>query len=170
MTTEHKLAIDFDSTVTVGDLLEEKTLDVTVLKQDDIDAPIREHVNEVEALDQRADELGQIANFIKSHGVTRPTEEDFIPKSQRWSRNVKTKAEKLAENPNYVEKRGRQRTTYIKTVTFVALDNDTFKRAGRGRAKLGDKRETFEIYHTHISTLTTGVWTREQLVKFAKHS
>jgi acetylornithine deacetylase/succinyl-diaminopimelate desuccinylase-like protein len=167
---EHKLTIDFDTNVTVSDILEQRELDVTSLKQDNPEGPVRKHVDEIEALDQRADELAQIANFIQAHGVTRPTEEDFKPKSQRWSRNVKTKAEKLKENPNYVERRGRQRTTFTKTVTFVALDGGNFKRAGRGRAKLGETRETFVIYYTHMDTVSNGTWTRKELETFAKHS
>jgi hypothetical protein len=179
MNTELALTINFDSNVTVSDLLEQKTLDVTSLKQDDIDAPVRAHVNDVEALDERSDELVQIETFIQKNGVTRPTEEDYIPKSQAWSRNVKSKAEKLAENPNYIERRGRKRTTYFKNLSFVRVvqadkglidkeNKDQFKRAGRGRAKKGEVREVFEIYFTHVDTVTSDVWTRAQLIGYAK--
>ena len=179
MMTEHSLAISFDTNVTVADVLEEKTLDVTSLKQDAMGAPVREHVNIVEALDAREDELIQIEAFIKKYGVTRPTEEDFKPKSQAWSRNVKTKAEKMAENPNYVERRGRKRTSYTKDVTFIRTvqadkglidkeGKDQFQRAGRGRAKKGEVRETFTLYYANVEKASSGTWTRRELETFAK--
>lgn len=177
--TEHTLAINFDTNVTVSDVLEQKELDVTSLKQDSPDGPVREHVDEVEALDARAQELEQIAAFIKENGVTRPTEEDYQPKSQKWSRNIKTKAEKLKENPNYTERRGRQRTTFTKDVTFVRTHTadvdlgegeDVFKRAGRGRAKKGEVRETFTLYYTNVEKVSEGTWTREDLQAMAKAS
>ena len=179
MMTEHKLSIDFDTNITVSDVLEQKELDVTSLKQDDIDSPVREHVNEVEALDERAQELEQIAAFIKKNGVTRPTEEDYQPKSQKWSRNIKTKAEKLKENPNYLERRGRKRTTFMKDVTFVRTlqadkglidkeGKDQFKRAGRGRAKKGEVRETFTLHYTNVEKVSEGTWTRKDLEAMAK--
>ena len=46
MMTEHKLAINFDTNVTVSDILEQKTLDVTSLKQDTPEGKVREHVDE----------------------------------------------------------------------------------------------------------------------------
>ena len=179
MMTEHKLSIDFDTNITVSDVLEQKELDVTSLKQDDIDAPVREHVNEVEALDERAQELEQIAAFIAKNGVTRPTEEDYKPKSQKWSRNIKTKAEKLKENPNYTERRGRRRTSFTKDVTFVRTlqadkglidkeGKDQFMRAGRGRAKKGEIRETFTLYYTNVEKISEGTWTRKELEAMAK--
>ena len=119
-------------------------------------------------IDERSLELAMIEEFIKKNGVTRPTEEDFQPKSQRWSRNVKTKAQKLAENPNYMERRGRKRTTFTKDVTFICLDNGTYKRAGRGRAKLGETRESFTLYHTNVEKASEGSWTREQLEAMKK--
>jgi len=166
--SDHALKIDFDSNVTVSDILEQRELDVTSLKQDDIDAPVRAHVDEAEEIDERSGELAQIEDFIKMNGVTRPTEEDFQPKSQRWSRNVKTKAQKLAENPNYLERRGRKRTTYTKDVTFICLDNGSYKRAGRGRAKLGDRRESFTLFHSNVEKASEGTWTREQLETMKK--
>ena len=179
MMTEHSLAIDFDTNVTVSDVLEQKELDVTVLKQDDIDAPVREHTSEVEALDARANELAQIAEFIKKNGATRPTEKDFTPKSQSWSRNVKSKAEKIAENPAYIERRGRPRKSYTKDVAFIRTlqadkglidkeGKDQFKRAGRGRAKKGEIRESFTIYYTNVEKVSEGEWTRKQLEAMAK--
>jgi hypothetical protein len=161
---EHKLAINFNTDVTVGDLLEEKTLDVSSLKQDAPDSKVRDHVDEIEALDARTSELEQIANFIKIHGATKPTEADFVPKSQAWGRNVKTKAQKLAENPNYTERRGRPRSSYTKSVTFVALGKDQFKRAGRGRAKKGEIRESFILHYANVDKLNEGTYTRKQLV------
>ena len=172
---EHKLAINFDADVTVSDLLEEKTLDVSSLKQDAPGGKVRDHVDEIEALDARTDELAQIANFIKVHGATKPTEEDYKPKSQAWGRNVKTKAQKLAENPNYTERRGRPRATYTKAVTFVRvlqadkglIDNegkDEFKRAGRGRAKKGEIRESFTLHHTNVDKVSEGTYTRDELI------
>ena len=167
---EHKLTIDFDTNVTVADILEQNELDVTSLKQDSPNAPVRSHVNEVEELDARAQELEQIADFINKNGVTRPEKEDYQPKSQKWSRNVKTKAEKLKENPNYMERRGRRRTTFTKDVTFVCLENDVFKRAGRGRAKKGEIRETFTLYYTNVEKVSEGTWTRKDLEAMAKVS
>ena len=167
---EHKLSISFDSDVTVSDLLEEKTLDVSSLKQDAPGGKVRDHVDEIEALDARTDELEQIANFIKVHGATKPTEEDFIPKSQAWGRNVKSKAQKLAENPNYIERRGRPRSSYTKSVTFVALSNDEFKRAGRGRAKKGETRESFTLHHTNVANVSEGTYTRKELVALIRKS
>ena len=166
--TEHALKISFDSDVTVADILEQRELDVTSLNQDDVSVPVQAPTNEMKEIDERSLELAMIEEFIKKNGVTRPTEEDFQPKSQRWSRNVKTKAQKLAENPNYMERRGRKRTTYTKDVTFICLDNGTFKRAGRGRAKLGETRESFTLYHTNVEKASEGSWTREQLEAMKK--
>ncbi len=166
--TEHALKISFDSDVTVADILEQRELDVTSLNQDDASVPVQAPTNEMKEIDERSLELTMIEEFIKKNGVTRPTEEDFQPKSQRWSRNVKTKAQKLAENPNYMERRGRKRTTYTKDVTFICLDNGTFKRAGRGRAKLGETRESFTLYHTNVEKASEGSWTREQLEAMKK--
>ena len=166
--TEHALKISFDSDVTVADILEQRELDVTSLNQDDVSVPVQAPTNEMKEIDERSLELAMIEEFIKKNGVTRPTEEDFQPKSQRWSRNVKTKAQKLAENPNYMERRGRKRTTFTKDVTFICLDNGTFKRAGRGRAKLGETRESFTLYHTNVEKASEGSWTREQLEAMKK--
>ena len=176
---EHKLAINFNTDVTVSDLLEEKTLDVSSLKQDAPGSKVRDHVDEIEALDARTDELAQIANFIKVHGATKPTEEDFIPKSRAWGRNVKSKAHLRAKNPNYVERRGRPRSRYTKSVTFVRvlqadkglIDNegkDQFKRAGRGRAKKGEIRESFILHHTNVDKVSEGTYTRAELVALIK--
>tara|TARA_R110002073_G_scaffold108364_3_gene243776 strand:- start:1504 stop:2139 length:636 start_codon:yes stop_codon:yes gene_type:complete len=177
MMTEHKLAINFDTNVTVSDILEQKTLDVTSLKQDTPEGKVREHVDEVEALDARANELEQIAAFIKLNGVTTPTEEDYKPKSQLWGRAVKSKAQQLAENPNYIERRGRPRQTYTKNVTFVlsAISpegelNDEFKRTGRGRAKKGEKRLVFALHHTNVDKVSDGTYTRKQLIEMGKRS
>ena len=162
MMTEHKLTIEFDTNVTIGDLLEEKTLDVTSLKQEDMGSPVREHVNEIEALDQRAHELEQIAAFIKKNGVTKPTEEDFEPKSYSWGGKKK--------KVGGVERRGRPRTTYTKDVTFVLLNDGgaEYKRAGRGRAKKGEIRESFKLHHTNVEKVSEGTWTRTQLEDMAK--
>lgn len=179
--TEHALAVNFDTNVTVSDVLEQKVLDVTSLKQDSPDAPVRAHVDEAEELDARADELAQIAEYIKKNGVTLPTEEDYQPKSQKWSRNIKTKAEKLKENSNYVERRGRPRSSYTKAVTFVRTlqtdkglidkeGKDEFKRAGRGRAKKGEAREVFKLYYTNVEKVSEGTWTREELETMVKAS
>jgi len=174
---EHKLSISFDTDVTVSDLLEEKTLDVSSLKQDAPGGKVRDHVDEIEALDARTDELAQIANFIKVHGATKPTEADFVPKSQAWGRNVKTKAQKLAENPNYTERRGRPRSSYTKAVTFVLVaispegeGKDEFKRAGRGRAKKGEKRLSFTLHHTNVANVSEGTYTRDELVALIRKS
>ena len=178
---EHKLSISFDTDVTVSDLLDEKTLDVSSLKQDAPGGKVRDHVDEIEALDARIDELEQIANFIKIHGATKPTEEDFIPKSQAWGRNVKSKAQKLAENPNYIERRGRPRSSYTKAVTFVRVlqadkglidkeGKDQFKRAGRGRAKKGETRESFTLHHTNIANVSEGTYTRKELEALIRNS
>ena len=166
--TEHALKISFNSDVTVADILEQRELDVTSLNQDDASVPVQAPTNEMKEIDERSLELAMIEEFIKKNGVTRPTEEDFQPKSQRWSRNVKTKAQKLAENPNYMERRGRKRTTFTKDVTFICLDNGTYKRAGRGRAKLGETRESFTLYHTNVEKASEGSWTREQLEAMKK--
>ena len=166
--TEHALKISFNSDVTVADILEQRELDVTSLNQDDASVPVQAPTNEMKEIDERSLELAMIEEFIKKNGVTRPTEEDFQPKSQRWSRNVKTKAQKLAQNPNYMERRGRKRTTFTKDVTFICLDNGTYKRAGRGRAKLGETRESFTLYHTNVEKASEGSWTREQLEAMKK--
>ena len=176
---EHALKISFNSDVTVADILEQRELDVTSLNQDDASVPVQAPTNEMKEIDERSLELAMIEEFIKKNGVTRPTEEDFQPKSQRWSRNVKTKAQKLAENPNYMERRGRKRTTFTKDVTFVRTlqadkglidkeGKDQFKRAGRGRAKLGEVRETFTLYYTNVEKISEGTWTRKELEAMKK--
>tara|TARA_R110002110_G_C13438123_1_gene715865 strand:+ start:1917 stop:2441 length:525 start_codon:yes stop_codon:yes gene_type:complete len=172
---EHNLTIDFDMTTTFSDIANEPTLDVAVLKQDDIDAPVRAHVDEVEEEDERTGELNAIEAFIAVNGVTKPTEEDFKPKSMSWG--GKSKAQKLAENPNYIERRGRKRSTFVKAFSFVlsAISPegemlDTFKRAGRGRAKKGETRLSFTVHHTNIELACTGEHTRQALIAMAKAS
>jgi hypothetical protein len=122
-------------------------------------------------MDQRAHELEQIAAFIKKNGVTKPTEEDFEPKSYSWGGKKK--------KVGGVERRGRPRTTYTKDVTFVRTlqadkglidkeGKDQFKRAGRGRAKKGEIRESFKLHHTNVEKASEGTWTRTQLEAMAK--
>ena len=52
-------------------------------------------------------------------------------------------------------------------MTFVMLDADTFKRAGRGRAKVGELRRAFEIHHTHVDAVSVDTWTCDELLKMA---
>ena len=152
----------------ISDLLGKDTLDVSVLKKDAPDAPEKEFVSKAEELDaQRTDELAQIEAFIAKHGVTKPTEEDFVPKKRSWG--GKSKAEKLAANPNYVERRGRPRTTFTKVLSFVRVEGrDEYKRAGRGRAKKGEQRESFTVHHNNIDKAADGTFTRAELLAMAK--
>lgn len=163
----------------ISDLLGKDTLDVSVLKKDAPDAPEKAFVNEAEENDARADELASIEAFIAKHGVTKPTEEDFVPKKRSWG--GKSKAEKLAANPNYVERRGRPRRTFSKNVTFVRTlqadkglvdheGKDEFKRAGRGRAKKGEVREVFVLHHANVDKVSEGTWTRKELEAMANAS
>jgi len=167
---------------TLSDLLNEsKTLDVSSLKQDAPNAPVRMYVDENEAEDQRDGELDAIEAFIAKHGVTKPTEEDYKPKSAAWGPQSKSKAEKLKEDPNYIERRGRPRQTFTKVLSFVRVlqadkglidteGKDVFKRAGRGRGKKGEIRETFTIYHTNVDKACAGTHTRAQLEAMAQAS
>lgn len=166
-----------NDTATLSDLLNDaKTLDVSSLKQDAPNAPVRTHVDEDEASDERAGELDAIEAFIAKHGVTKPTEEDYKPKSQAWG---KSKAQKLAENPDYVERRGRPRKSFTKDLSFVRVQTadvdlgegeDVFKRAGRGRAKKGEVRVSFTIHHTNIDKACAGEHTRDALTAMVKAS
>ena len=62
----------------------------------------------------------------------------------------------------------RPRTKFTKTLTFIALNDacTEFKRAGRGRGKSGEVRMTFDIHHTHVDTVSAGVWTLDALTAF----
>ena len=178
-----------NDTTTLSDLLNEsKTLDVSSLKQDAPNAPVRDHVNQNEADDQRDGELDAIEAFIAKHGVTKPTEEDYKPKSAAWGPQSKSKAEKLKENPDYIERRGRPRKSFTKDLSFVRVytlpvdfmgtdmrqtqgeSADVFKRAGRGRGKKGEVRETFTIHHTNIDKACAGTHTRDALIAMAQAS
>ena len=165
--TELSLHINFDSNVTVSDIIGQNTLDVAVLKKDAPDARERQFVNEAEAVDARDYELEAIDTFIAQNGVTRPTAEDFIPKSQAW-RSKKSAAAAAARNPNAIDRRGRPRISYVKDLTFVVVGKDAFKRAGRGRAKQDERREIFSIHHTNIDATCEGTHTRKALVALAR--
>ena len=159
---DHTLAINFNiGTGSMSDMLPTDTLDVSSLKQDAPDAPVKEFASEEEAEDVRVHELAAIADFIAKNGTTKPTAEDFIPKSQSW--RGRKKSTKKVDNPNVLERRGRPRTKFSKTLSFVALGNDTFKRAGRGRAKLGETRERFEVHFTNVDAACEGTHTRDAL-------
>ena len=78
-----------------------------------------------------------------------------------------------------MERRGRRRTSFTKDVTFVRTlqadkglidkeGKDQFKRAGRGRAKKGEIRETFTLYYTNVEKISEGTWTRKELEAMAK--
>jgi len=164
--TEYKLAIDYNTDITISDIANERTLDVTSLKQDNPGAPVRKHVDHDEAEDERDGEIAAIEAFIAQHGVKRPTEEDFIPKKCSWG--GKSKAQKLAENPAYIERRGRRRTTFSKDVTFVVVDGGEYKRAGRGRAKLGETRQTFTIHFSNVEKVSEGTFTSDYLQSLAR--
>jgi D-alanyl-D-alanine dipeptidase len=171
----YDVAIKFNSDITISDIIAEKTLDVTSLKQDDMGAPVREHANEGEAIDARSDELAQIADFIAKHGATLPTEADYEPKKISWRGKKSKKTDKQVAS----ERRGRRRTTFAKAVTFVRIHtadvdlgegNDEFKRAGRGRAKKGEVRESFTLHYTNVEKASTGTWSRAQLQAMSKVS
>ena len=114
----------------------------------------------------RGVELDAIASFIAKNGVTKPTAEDFVPKSLAWS--TRKKSTKKVDNPNVLERRGRPRTKFSKSLSFVVLADGTFKRAGRGRAKLDEVRESFEIHFTNIDKVCEGTHTREALAALAR--
>jgi len=152
---------------TIADLLNEKSLDVTALKQDAPNAPVRTHVDEDEAIEA----------FIAAHGVTKPTEEDYKPKSQAW--RSKKSAALYAKGAPRAERRGRPRKVFTKDLAFVRVlqadkglidhnGEDVFKRPGRGRAKKGEVRESFTIHHTHVAQACEGTHTRAQLEAMAK--
>jgi len=163
---------------TISDMLTDaKVLDVTTLKQDSPGAPVRTHVDEDEANDERINEIDAIEAFIAKHGVTKPTEEDYKPKSQAW--RSKKSADLAAKNPNRVERRGRPRKVFTKDLAFVRVlqadkglidhnGEDVFKRPGRGRAKHGEVRETFTIHHSQVAQACEGTHTRAQLEAMAK--
>lgn len=165
MLTEHSLTIDFDTSVTVSDIMGENTLDTSVLKQDDINTPVREHVNEAEAVDEREYEIHAIEEFVARHGVTKPTEVDFTPKKYSWG--GKSKAEQLAKNPDYVERRGRPRTLHAKKMSFTQLDNGLYKRSGRGRVKKGHKRHNFTIHFSKYDIARDGTHSHDALLAMA---
>ena len=149
---------------TISDLLgTAKELDVSSLKQDAPDAPVRTHVDEDEATDERDSEIDAIEAFIAKHGVTKPKPEDFKPKSQAW----RSKKSAAAKGANHVERRGRPRKVFTKDLSFVQLDDGTFKRAGRGRAKKGETREVFTIHHLNVDKACAGTHTREALIAMA---
>jgi hypothetical protein len=160
---DFNLTIDFDLDVnTVTDCLPSDTFDVSSLKQESPDGPVLDVAPGDEELDERQEELATIEAFIAQNGVTRPTVEDFKPKKVSWRGKKSKKTDKQVEG----ERRGRPRTKYTKSLTFVCLNDGgtEFKRAGRGRGKVGEVRKTFDIHHTHVDTVSTGVWTLDQLV------
>ena len=143
---------------TISDLLgDAKQLDVSSLKKDSPDCAPRAFVNEAEADDARMGEVQAIEDFIKANGVTKPTAEDFKPKKQRWGSKKSAKA----------GGRGRPRKTFTKDLSFVQLDDGTFKRAGRGRAKKGQTRHNFTIFHNNIDKACAGTHTRDALTAMA---
>tara|TARA_R110001592_G_scaffold74889_1_gene227132 strand:+ start:536 stop:1054 length:519 start_codon:yes stop_codon:yes gene_type:complete len=169
MMTEHKLSIDFNTDVTVSDILTQNELDVTSLKQDNPDAPVREHVDQSEEFDARSNELSAIDAYIAKNGVTTPTPEDFKPKSQSW------RGKKSHKTDAQIDRRGRPRKKFKKDVTFVleavspeGEAKDQFKRAGRGRAKKGEMRLVFALHYTNLDKAIEGTWTRAELVSMAK--
>jgi len=166
MTTEYSLNIDFKTDVSVSDVISQNTLDVSVLKQDSPEGKIRAHVDEVEANDAREMELDAIAQYIATNGVTKPTEADYEPKAYSW-RGKRSTAKKDNKSSNGIESRGRPRTKFHKDLAFVCVSNNEFKRAGRGRARKGEIRETFEIHHTNVDAVCEGTHTRKSLVAMA---
>lgn len=169
-------SIAINETATLSDLLgDAKTLDVSSLKEDAAPVAARLRTDSDEDLVLRSEELDAIEAFIAKHGVTKPTEEDYKPKSAAWGPQSKSKAEKLKENPQYIERRGRPRQTFTKVLSFVRVlqadkglidthGKDEFKRAGRGRGKKGVVRETFKIHHTNVEKACTGTHTRNALI------
>ena len=97
--------------------------------------------------------------------MTVPTAEDFKPKKVSW----RGKKSKKTDGQVASERRGRPRTKYTKTMTFVMVSEmqALFARAGRGRGKAGQFRKTFEIHHTHVDTVSVGTWTGDELLKMA---
>ena len=161
---EHTLAINYDLGVnTVTDCLPTDTFDVSALKKESPDGPVMDVAPGDAELDARAQELTAIEDFIAKNGVSVPTAEDFKPKKQSWRGKKSKKTDKQVAQ----ERRGRPRTKYTKAMTFVMLDADTFKRAGRGRAKAGEIRRAFEIHHTHVDAVSVGTWTGDELLKMA---
>ncbi len=163
---EHTLAIDFDlGTNTVSDCLPADTFDVSALKKESPDGPVMDVAPGDAEIDARAQELTAIEDYIAKNGVTVPTAEDFKPKKQSWRGKKSKKTDKQVAS----ERRGRPRTKYTKTMTFVMVSEmqALFARAGRGRAKAGQFRKTFEIHHTHVDTVSVGKWTGEELMKMA---
>ena len=175
-------SIAINDTATLSDLLgDAKTLDVSSLKEDAAHVAVTLRAGSDEDLVQRDSELDAIEAFIAKHGVTKPTEEDYKPKSAAWGPQSKSKAEKIKENPNYVERRGRPRSSFTKVLSFVRVlqadkglidtdGKDEFKRAGRGRSKKGETRETFTIHHTNVEKACAGTHTRNQLVAMVQAS
>ena len=191
---EHNLTIDFDlGTNTVTDCLPMDTFDVSSLKKETPEGPEMDVAPGDEELDARAQELSAIEDFIAQNGVSVPTAEDFKPKKQSWrGRNIKKKngqyktfsntmglykedSKNISDyQPVSTERRGRPRKSYTKTMTFVIHDwvlsptweGALWKRAGRGRAKTGEFRKTFDIHHTHLDTISAGgrYWTGEELI------
>tara|TARA_R100001510_G_C7495702_1_gene101544 strand:- start:84 stop:581 length:498 start_codon:yes stop_codon:yes gene_type:complete len=161
---EHSLAINYDlGTNTVTDCLPMDTFDVSALKKESPDGPVMDVAPGDAEIDARAQELTAIEDFIAKNGVSVPTAEDFKPKKVSWRGKKSKKTDGQVEK----ERRGRPRTKYTKTMTFVMLDADTFKRAGRGRAKVGELRRAFEIHHTHVDAVSVGTWTCDELLKMA---
>ena len=161
---EHSLAINYDLGVnTVTDCLPADTFDVSALKKESPDGPVMDVAPGDAELDARAQELTAIEDYIAKNGVTVPTAEDFKPKKVSWRGKKSKKTDKQVAS----ERRGRPRSKYTKTMTFVMVDADTFKRAGRGRGKAGDIRKSFEIHHTHVDTVSVGTWAGDELLKMA---
>ena len=160
---EHNLTIDFDlGTNTVTDCLPMDTFDVSSLKKETPEGPEMDVAPGDAELDARAQELSAIEDFIAKNGVSVPTAEDFKPKKQSW----RGKKSKKTDGQVASERRGRPRKTYTKTMTFVMVSEmqALFARAGRGRAKLGEFRKSFEIHHTHVDTVSVGTWTGDELI------
>ena len=168
---EHSLSIDFDlGTNTVTDCLPADTFDVSALKKESPNGPEMDVAPGDAELDARAQELTAIEDFIAKNGVSVPTAEDFKPKKVSWRGKKSKKTDAQATK----ERRGRPRKSYTKTMTLVIPDwvlsatweGALWKRAGRGRAKTGEFRKTFEIHHTHLDTISKGgkYWTGDELL------
>ena len=143
---------------TISDMLSDaKQLDVSSLKKDSPDSAPRDFVDDSEEIDARSGEVQAIEDFIKAHGVTKPTAEDFKPKKQRWGSKKSAKA----------GGRGRPRKSFTKDLSFVKLDDGTFKRAGRGRGKKGETRQIFTIFHNNVDKACAGTHTRDALTAMA---
>ena len=163
---EHSLAINYDlGTNTVSDCLPMDTFDVSALKKESPDGPVMDVAPGDAELDARTQELEAIEDYIAKNGVTVPTAEDFKPKKVSW----RGKKSKKTDGQVASERRGRPRTKYTKTMTFVMVYTHPdmpalFKRAGRGRAKVGEIRKSFDIHHTNVDTASVGVWTHDDLI------